>query len=295
MYDLHSRPELASPTLLVSLDGWIDAGLGAANATIRLLDEIDTETIATFDTDALFDHRARRPTMHLVNGVNTGLSWPKLEMRAGTDGSGKDLLALVGSEPDHVWTAFAQSVTELALGLGASMLVGFGAYPAPTPHTRPTLLAATASSAELSRSVGFVQGTIDVPAGVQAALELDFAQAGLPAIGLWAQVPHYASAMPYPAASVALLAGFEQLTGIHVEPGHLEREARATRSRLDTAVAASEEHQQLIRQLEQQADELSEQQGIAEATLGDLPVADLPTGDELAAELQRFLRDQRDD
>src|SRR5881392_2854929 len=101
LYELVERPELESPVLVLSVDGWIDARLGAANARAAILGAIETITVATFDSDTLLDHRARRPTMHLVDGVVTGLTWPSVELQAGSDAAGNDLLLLVGSEPDH--------------------------------------------------------------------------------------------------------------------------------------------------------------------------------------------------
>lgn len=282
LYDLHEHPDLDSPVLIQALDGWIDAGLGAATAIGSILGSTDTTTIATFDADVLLDHRARRPTMHLVDGVNTGLTWPAIELRVASDRVGNDLLLLVGSEPDHLWRAFSRSVVDLALDFGARMVVGLGAYPAAVPHTRPTMLSATATSAELADQVGFVRGTIDVPAGVQAAIERRCADVGLPALGLWAQVPHYAAGMPYPAAASALIQGLGQAAGVSFEAAELDREARATSVRLDELIAQNDEHQQMVAQLEQAVDTI------------DDPV-DLPTGDQLAEELQQFLREQTDD
>jgi predicted ATP-grasp superfamily ATP-dependent carboligase len=154
------------------------------------------------------------------------------------------------------------------------MAVGLGAFPAPVPHTRATRLAATASTRELADRVGFVPGRIDVPAGVQAALERAFADAGLPAVGLWARVPHYLAAMPYPAASAALLRGLTELTGLAIDVDELDRAAAETRVQVDELVTNNAEHVQLVHQLETQVD------------------AELPSGDELAAELERFLRDE---
>ncbi|MEY2458935.1 MAG: hypothetical protein QOG30_765, partial [Acidimicrobiaceae bacterium] len=203
LFELVERPDLESPVLILALDGWIDAGLGAANARAALLSGLDPATVAIFDSDQLLDHRARRPTMHLVDGVVTGLTWPTVELQAASDTDGNDLLLLVGSEPDHAWRAFTRGVVDLAMEFGVRLVVGLGAYPAPVPHTRPTKLAVTAGD-PLLITHGMVQATIDVPAGVQAAIERRATDVGLPAIGLWAQVPHYVAAMPYPAASMAL-------------------------------------------------------------------------------------------
>src|SRR5947207_3031908 len=185
IYELHTRPDVAEPVLVMSLDGWVDAGLGAATAAAALLTAVETEVVATFDVDGLLDHRARRPVVRIVDGVNTGLTWPELQLRAGRDAAGRSLLLLVGPEPDHQWRAFCDATVGLARDFGTRLVAGLGAFPAPVPHTRPCRLAATATSAELAAAVGFVPGTLDVPGGVQAALEQAFAAAGIPAVGLW--------------------------------------------------------------------------------------------------------------
>lgn len=295
LYERSEHPDLDSPVLVMFLEGWIDAGLGAANAASALLDQLDTTPVASFDTDELLDHRARRPVMHLVNGLNTGLTWPLIELRGATDRAGHDLLLLVGAEPDHAWKRFSESVVDLALDLGARMVVGLGAYPAAVPHTRPTKLASTSVDEGLVQQVGFVRGTIDVPAGVQAAIERRCAEVGLPAIGLWAQVPHYAAAMPYPAASAALLDGLARLADLDVDAQPLRDEAEGTTLRLQRLVDESPEHAELITELERHADEEAEAEAGARPGQADEgPGMELATGEELAEELERFLREQGD-
>lgn len=280
LFELIERPDLESPVLVMALDGWIDAGLGAAQALSRIVEQSEMTTVATFDTDVLLDHRARRPTMHLVDGVNTGLSWPSIELRATTDQRGNEALFLVGAEPDHTWRAFARAVGDLALEFGCRLVVGLGAYPAPVPHTRPTKLVSTATTDELAAVTGFVHGHIDVPAGVQAAIERRCADVGLPAVGLWAQVPHYAAAMPYPSAALALVEGLARVADLQFSPGNLADEAKAAIEKIEALVANSDEHVEMVRQLEQHVD------AIEAADQG------MPTGDELAAEVERFLREQ---
>jgi proteasome assembly chaperone (PAC2) family protein len=283
LYDLHERPELESPVLVVVLEGWIDAGLGAQQARACIAEQIDAVTVATFDTDALLDHRARRPTVELVDGVHAGLEWPSIELHAATDLAGTEFLFLVGAEPDHQWRAFSAAVVDLALEFGARLVTGLGAYPAPVPHTRPPGLASTATSRELADLVGHLGGSVAVPAGVQAAIEARSGEIGLPAVGLWAQVPHYVAAMPYPAAAIALLDGLQRVAGLRFEPRGLGELAAAARARIDELVAQNSEHMEMVAQLEAQAE-------VAEADGNDL--GPLPSGDELAAELERFLRDQ---
>lgn len=289
LYETHEEPDLESPVLVLGLDGWVDAGMAAQSARSALLEVLDTVTVATFDSDELLDHRARRPTMHLVDGVLTGLTWPSIELLAATDFDGNDLLLLVGAEPDHRWHAFCRDAVDLAMHFGTRMVVGLGAYPAPVPHTRPTRLAAAASDASLARFTT-VHTTVDVPTGVQGAVERQAAEVGLPAIGLWAQVPHYVSAMPSPSASAALIDGLATVADLSLPSDELHRQAQTLRTRLDELVAANPEHVTMVRQLEQQWDE--EHRGERPSEAGGLGSEPLPSGDELAAEVERFLRDQ---
>jgi hypothetical protein len=287
LYELHDRPDLDGPVLVVVLEGWIDAGFAAAQALQVLLAQSESTTVATFDADTLLDFRARRPTLHLVDGVNTGLTWSTTELRHVRSPNGTDVLLLAGVEPDHAWHRFAEAVRDLGVDLGCRMQLGLGAYPAGVPHTRPVSLSATASDDALATSVGFLRGTIDVPAGVEAVIERSFADAGLPAVGIWAQVPHYAATMPYPAAAARLVDGLNQLAGTDFALGDLPDEIQATRRRIDQLLEANPEHVAMIRQLEEAVDEL------AEDTIAD-QITDLPSGDDLAEELQRFLREQGD-
>jgi proteasome assembly chaperone (PAC2) family protein len=282
LYELVQRPQLDEPLLIVTLEGWVDAGLGAGAALAALLGSLATEVVANFDVDTLLDHRARRPVVRIVDGVNSGLMWPEIQLRSGRTEDGRDLLFLIGPEPDHQWRAFCTAVAELAGAFGVKLVVGLGAFPAPVPHTRQARVVATATSTELAHQVGFIPGTIDVPAGVQAALERKFAELGVPAVGLWARVPHYASAMPYPEASAVLLDGLQRLTGVSVDTSELRASAQSTRVRLDELVANSEEHAALVNQLEAAIDAETEE------PLGRT----IPSGDELAAELERFLREE---
>jgi len=293
LYELRAQPDLDSPVLVMAPDGWIDAGLGGAGAVAALLAAMETEVVASFDADRLLDHRARRPISHIVDGVYTDLVWPQIDLLAGRDRHGKAVLVLAGPEPDHEWRAFAAAVTELAQRFGVRLLVGLGAFPAGVPHTRSARLAATASSAELANSVGVVSGAVEVPAGVMTAIERSFEAVGIPAIGMWARVPHYAATLPYPPASLQLLEGLAEVAGIEVDTPELAEAAEATRQRLEELTANSVQHMALVHQLEAQVDaeaESGQGEGQAEATAAGWGV--LPTGDELAAEVERFLRDE---
>lgn len=280
LYRIHDAPELIDPVLVVCLDGWIDAGYAAANAVGTMLEGAGYVTVASFDADVLLDHRSRRPTMHIDDGVATGLTWPTIELRAAVDADGGEALFLVGAEPDHLWRAFSTAVVDLAHEFGVTEVLALGAYPAAVPHTRPVRVVATATSADQAHRVGTVAGRIDVPAGIHAAIEVAASESGLPSMSLWAQVPHYAAAMPYPEASEALVAALATQSGLAFPTGTLAQDARATRTRIDELVGNNDEHRAMVGQLERQYDTAQDIRG------------PLPTGDDLAAELEQFLRDQ---
>jgi predicted ATP-grasp superfamily ATP-dependent carboligase len=279
--------DLKDPVLICSLDGWIDAGYGAQAAMGSLKQQIRTHRLLAFDTDELIDFRARRPTMRLINGVNTELRWPRLQIRHGKDAVGADVLVLTGPEPDFRWRGFTETIMELVDTLGIRMCVNLGAFPAPAPHTRPVTLGSTATTQDLAERIGFIDASFEIPAGVSAAIERAFAEQNKPAIGVWARVPHYVSQMLYPAASAAILDGVARVTGLVLDTDELHRNARIVSAQIDSLVANNPEHIDMVRQLESQVD--SERQPQTTMLSDGLP---LPTGDELAAELERFLRDQ---
>lgn len=290
----HESPELDAPVVVVAMEGWIDAGSAAAGAMASLVASSSAELIATFDADRLLDHRARRPIMHLVNGMITSLEWPAIELHAGVDRAGRDMLMLTGAEPDFEWGAFTRTVMDLIEDNEASMLVYLGAYPAPVPHTRGVNMSITTSSEEVSERLrGYVRGSLDVPAGIHAVLDTEATKLGIPAVGLWAQVPHYISSMSYPAASLALLEGLDDAAGLQVEAKDLAAEAAATRDRLDRLVAENPEHLAMVQQLETVVDTAEPIDAQSEA--GPINIGDIPSGDELAEELQRFLEQRPDD
>ena len=275
-------PELSEPVLVGSLEGWIDAGLGASTAISTMLNTISTEVLATFDTEYFIDQRARRPLARIVDGITTELTWPEIQLRYGRDGDGADILFLVGPEPDFHWSDFIDVVTDAAGRFDVRLVVGLGAFPAPTPHTRPVRVIATApeASAHLLPIIGTVTGELEVPAGISAALELGFAEVDMEIVTLWARVPHYVAAMPYPQASAALIDGLARIAGLTLDASHLRASADEARQRVDDLVTNNPEHTSMVEQLEEAADETEG------TSLGE----DLPSGDELAAELERFLR-----
>ncbi len=283
LFEVHREPRAPDPVLVVALEGWVDAGLAATTAIAALLGRGDDEPVVTFNGEQFLDQRARRPVATIVNGVTTQLNWPTTVVREGTDESGRGLLFLAGPEPDFHWRAFVQAVVGLARSWHVRMVVGLGAFPAPAPHTRPVKLAATApvGSSQLVEQVGVVQGELEVPAGVQAALELAFDAVGIPVVSLWARVPHYVAGMPFPEASAALLEGLAAVAGLSLDSSELRRAGDSSRRQVDQLIADNAEHQAMVRRLEESID----------ASEGNaMGVEAVPSGDEIAAELERFLR-----
>jgi len=282
LYTILQTPDLQLPVMLVHFDGWIDSGQSASAAIKHVISEIDPTPIATFDAELLIDHRARRPIMHLVDGVNTGIDWPKIELLAGRDTRDNDVLVLSGAEPDHNWRSFTAASVALAVKFGVRRMVGLGAYPAAVPHTRPCRLSVTASTPELAEG-DYVNASLDVPAGVESALEKAFQLAGIESLGLWAQVPHYILNAPYPSASLALVEALEKAAGLWIDPGALVQKAVVSRSRLDELVAADDSHAEMIADLERRQEESSRAE------------LEMESPDRLTDEIERFLREQGDD
>ena len=280
--EVFETPVLEAPVLLLALDGWIDAAGAARDARQQLVGGDPGRRIARFDTDRLLDHRARRPTLHLVDGVSRRMEWPSVELFLLESTSDKDVLVLHGPEPDHEWRAFSEAVLDLCQGLDVQLVVGLGSYPAAVPHTRPTRLSGTAGTPEMADRLDFVTATLEVPAGVQAVIEMAASGAGIPSIGLWAQVPHYLAASSYPPAALALLNGLGKLTGVPFRDGPLAESALATLARLDDLVTRNPEHVTMLEKLEAAYDDMHDLRG------------QLPDGEQLAAELERYLRNHGD-
>jgi proteasome assembly chaperone (PAC2) family protein len=272
LYKLARHDELVAPSMIVALDGWVDAGSAATTAAATLAE--GGRVLATFDADAIFDYRARRPTLEIIDGRPESLAWPELTLRS-TRVSERDLLVLTGAEPDYRWHELSADVADLAGQLGVAEWISLGAIPAAVPHTRPVPILGTASEPGLLR--GGVQpgpqGTLTVPAAAISVLDIAMTKAGIPTVGYFAQIPHYISG-PYPGASIELLRVLGRHLGLELDTGHLPEEARLMRVRLDAAAAREETTRTYVERLESMVDE-----------------ARLPSGDDLITEIERFLRD----
>ncbi len=273
LYTLHEPHELIAPVLIAAFDGWVDAGSAATTALAILAD--DGEPVATFDADRLFDYRARRPPLEIVDGRLTELTWPELVLRR-TRIEEHDLLVLVGPEPDYRWRSFTSDVIELAGRLGVTQWISLGAIPAAVPHTRPVPIIGTEASPGLLRGeiLPGPAGTLRVPSALVSALEIEVSAAGVPALGYFAQVPHYVSG-PYATAALALLAAVGNHLGTEFPARELAEESRELRARLDAAAGLDETTRGYVERLEVMYDEQR-----------------LPSGDDLISDIERFLRNQ---
>jgi hypothetical protein len=273
LYRLDGPIAMERPVLVAAFDGWVDAG-SAATAALRRLAE-DGTTVATFDADQLFDYRSRRPTLDIVDGRLASLTWPEVTLTHAPL-AGLDVLVLAGAEPDDRWRGLGEAVVELARRLDVREWVSLGAIPAAVPHTRSVPILGTQSAPGLLR--GGVEpgptGLLRVPSAALSMLEMGVAAAGIPAVGYFAQIPHYVSG-PYPIASLELLRTLERHLGVDLPHGDLAEEARLLRSRLDTAAAADESTRTYVERLEAMVDESRQ-----------------PEGDDLIAQIERFLRDR---
>ena len=272
LYRLEADPQLETPILVAALEGWVDAG-GAGTTAAQQLAANGT-TVAIFDADAIYDFRSRRPVLDIVDGRPVSLAWAELRLVAAKVVD-RDVLVLTGPEPDYRWRELATDVVELAKRLGVTSWVSLGAIPAAVPHTRPVPILATASATGLLPE-GIRQGPdglLRVPAALLSVLELTASTSGIPAVGFFAQVPHYVNAS-YPTASIALLTALGRYLAAEVPIGPLATRALERRNMLDAAAASDEDTKAHVERLELLADE-----------------SRLPEGDELIADIERFLRE----
>ena len=223
LLDLREPPDLVAPLLVASFDGWVDAGAAASAAAARLAE--GAETIGTFDADRLYDYRARRPTLEIEDGRPDRLTWPELTLRRARFGD-QDLLVLSGPEPDYRWRELERAAVDLARRLEVAVWISLGAIPAAVPHTRPVTILGTESRPGLLRGgvTPGPSGVLRVPSAAISVLDLAVSRAGVPAVGYYAQIPHYLTG-DYPPASVELLRLVGEHLGQELAMGELRDDA----------------------------------------------------------------------
>ena len=275
---LEDPPTLDRGLLLVCMTGFIDAGSAGETAALFLRHRWQSEVVARFDRDAFLDYRARRPTAIVDGGRLRRIDWPDLELCVARLAGAGDVALLLGPEPDMRWESFCDTVAETCKVMGVVSVMTLGAYPAAAPHTRPTRITRIANTAAEASELPDAEDVPGYTGPVGAATVLQHAMAGhgLPCVGLWAEVPHYISASAYPEGALALVRAVADVVAVPVDTTELEAAATAHRQQVDEAVAEHPEAADMITALERATD------------LG--MTTDLPSGDDLADEIERFLR-----
>ena len=285
------RPELDAPVLVQALDGFIDAGGGKRLAREHLLATYDSQVVVRFDVDQLLDYRARRPAMLFVEDHWESYADPELAIHLLRDAAGVPFLLLAGPEPDVQWERFVEAVRMVVDRLGVRLTIGLNAIPMGVPHTRPTGVIAHGSRKELVASYEPWVNAVQVPGTAGHLIEYRLGQAGYDAVGFAVHVPHYVAQAEYPAAAAALLAEVSKASGLSLPLEALEEAAATTRVAIDEQVAEAPEVAAVVQALEAQYDAFVSGRGAS--LLVD--ESNLPTADELGAELERFLAEQSQD
>jgi proteasome assembly chaperone (PAC2) family protein len=274
------RPDgLRAPALVCAFKGWNDAGECATSALSFLGASLDATRFALIDPEEFVDFQSTRPSVRLVDGHTRKIEWPDFEVyEARVPRAPRDLVLLSGPEPAMRWRTFCEKVIELAEALGVQMVVTLGALLADVPHTRPVALTGMASDEQLIERLGMQAPTYEGPTGIVGVLHAACQEAGMPSASLWAAVPHYVAVVPNPKGALALLRKLESLVGVTVDASELETAAVEYDRQVSRAVELDPEVQAFVERLERAADEEPDDPG------------ELPSGDVLAREFQRFLR-----
>jgi proteasome assembly chaperone (PAC2) family protein len=274
------RPELRDPVLVAAFRGWNDGGQGASLAAGYLAKAWEAERFAEIDAEDFYDFQATRPMVTLEDGETRKLEWPDNGFfHARVPGSRRDAVILIGTEPNLRWRTFAGLVLGLAQDLGVERIVTFGSLLADVPHTRPAPVTAAATDAQMVEELGLEPSRYEWPTGIVGVL-LDAARkASIPSLSLWAAVPHYVSLAPSPRAALALVNRFGELLQLDIDTDELETASDEYSEQVSEAVSTDADTAAYVEELERRVDLLSEEE-------------DLPSGDTLAAELTRFLRER---
>src|SRR5271154_5798177 len=275
------RPDgLRAPAMVCAFQGWNDAGDAASSAVAFLASALDARSFARIDSEEFYDFQANRPCIRFDESQAREIKWPTVEIfEAPAPRAPRDLVLVQGVEPSMRWRAFSTHLVDLAEALGVQVVVSLGALLGDVPHTRPVAMSGHASDAALLARLGIQASSYEGPTGIVGVLHTACARAGLPTASLWAAVPHYVAAAANPKAALALVRRLEGLIGVSVDVSELESAAADYERQVGLAVQSDPDIQAFVERLEQAAE--SEEEGSPE---------DVPSGDMLAREFQRFLR-----
>jgi proteasome assembly chaperone (PAC2) family protein len=280
---VYERPTLERPVLIVAFQGWNDGGQAATLAAGYLARLWGARKFADIDPELFVDFQATRPRVTLTDGSTRKIEWPEnVFYRARIPGTNRDAVILVGVEPNYRWRTFTELVADLVRDLGIEMVVTFGALLADVPHTRPAPVTGAASDPKLVDELGLQLSRYEGPTGIVGVILDACRREGIPSVSLWAAVPHYVSLAPSPRAARALCERLGGMLGIGIEVGELAEAETSYVEQVSEAVASDADTQAYVEELEQRADSLDwlEESG------------DLPSGEALAAEIARYLRER---
>jgi proteasome assembly chaperone (PAC2) family protein len=282
------RPKLERPVLIAAFTGWNDAAEAASLAVSTLGENWEAKRFGGFDGEEFFDYQATRPQIKLIEGVTRTIEWPQNDLLA-TDTSlealgNRSAILLSGPEPNFRWRKFSQAVVDLAREFNVRLVVTIGALLADVPHSRPVSVSANAQDPSLVESLGLSASRYEGPTGITGVLHRYCAQEGLPAVSFWASVPHYLPSVPSAPAALALLQSLSKLLGSDFDAARLERASEDYQRQVSVAVAQDSDLTSYVHMLEERYDAQTEG-----------GTRDLPSGDELAHELERFLREKGED
>jgi proteasome assembly chaperone (PAC2) family protein len=274
------HPDLTDPALVAAFRGWNDGGEAATGAVAYMRDRWEAQPLAELDPEEFYDFQVTRPTVRLIDGVTRQIEWPEarfVHARAG----GRDVVLFLGIEPNVRWRTFTEVIVGLVRELEIRTTVMLGAFLADVPHTTPTPVTGSAGDEARAAELGLSTSRYEGPTGIVGVLHDAFAKAGLPSASLWAAVPHYIPGGPNPKAARALVEKATAFLGVPIETDTLERAGASWQTQISSQVEENAELAGYVRQLEQAA---GQRQGLPDI---------VPSGEALAAELERFLREQR--
>jgi predicted ATP-grasp superfamily ATP-dependent carboligase len=275
------RPDgLRAPAMVCAFQGWNDAGDAASSAVSFLASALEARRFARIDSEEFYDFQANRPCVQFDSGNTREIVWPTVEVfEAPAPRAPRDLVLVQGVEPSMRWRAFSSHLVDLAEALGVQVVVSLGALLGDVPHTRPVTMTGYASDPSLVTRLGMLSSTYEGPTGIVGVLQNACADAGLPSASLWAAVPHYVAAAANPKAALALVRRLEGLIGVSVDVSDLESAAADYERQVGLAVQSDPDIQAFVERLEQAAE-----------TEDESAQQEVPSGDMLAREFQRFLR-----
>jgi proteasome assembly chaperone (PAC2) family protein len=278
-------PELRSPVLVAAFAGWNDAASAATTALAAIAGSLDAELVAQIDPEEFYDFQVTRPTIRLAEGEAREVDWPENSVAAAVaPAAERDLILVSGVEPNLRWRTYAESLVEAAERLGAEMVVTLGALLADVPHTQAVPITGLASDPELVERLSLGRSSYEGPTGIVGIVHDMCQRRSITSASLWAAVPHYVAAVPNPKAALALLRRLEGFTGVAIEASELEEAMERFDSQVDRAVAANPEIEEMVRRLEAEREADTELEG-----------QDVPSGDTIAQDFQRFLRQRGDE